>query len=87
VPFLISGANLVGAQLTWADLRGANLEGAVLRGARLIRTNLRLDRGVTGEQLEEAKVHYDTIMPKGQKYGDWLKSKGGREDGENISSQ
>jgi len=37
----------------------------------------------TNEQLEQAKSLEDATMPNGQKYEDWLKSKGREEDGEN----
>jgi hypothetical protein len=40
--------------------------------------------GVTNEQLEEQAWSLEgATMPGGQKYEDWLKSKGHGEDGEN----
>jgi uncharacterized protein YjbI with pentapeptide repeats len=66
----LSGADLRGAILSDMDLSEANLEGA---------------RGVTNEQLEQqAKLLKGATMPDGQKYEEWLKSKGHEEDGENT---
>ena len=53
------------------DLRGANLSGADLEG-----TN------VTDAQLARCRTLKGATMPNGQKYEDWLKSKGSGEDGE-----
>ncbi len=40
--------------------------------------------GVKNEDLQQqAATLQGATMPNGQKYEDWLKSKGGREDGEN----
>jgi hypothetical protein len=58
--------------LKGTDLSGADLSGADLREAK-----------VTDEQLDQAAHLQNTTMPNGQKYEDWLKSKGCREDGEN----
>jgi hypothetical protein len=38
------------------------------------------------EQLTEAKYHIGTIMPNGQKYEDWLKSKDREGTGKNGGS-
>jgi len=85
-------ANLRGAFLDGADLRGANLRGADLRGASLIDANLgsadlRLAdlfhaTGKTSEELKQqaASLNFAT-MPNGQKYEDWLKSQGRKENG------
>ena len=55
--------------MTHADLRGANLSEAL---------------GITNEELEQQAASLEgATMPNGQKYEDWLKSKGRREDGEN----
>jgi uncharacterized protein YjbI with pentapeptide repeats len=89
----LSGANLFHAILKDADLEGADLEGAELGGADLSRTNLSgayegfnsdgSKRLVDNERLEErAKSLEGATMPDGQKYEDWLKSKG---SGENAS--
>ncbi len=53
-----------------ANLQGADLTSAVLKGAK-----------VTDEQLAKCKTLAGATMPNGQKYEDWLKSRG--EDGEN----
>jgi hypothetical protein len=53
-----------------AELQGAELQGAI----------------ITDEQLDVTLSLQDVIMPDGQKYEDWLKSKGGGEDGENTGS-
>jgi uncharacterized protein YjbI with pentapeptide repeats len=68
------GAHLRGAALSQAGLLGANLAGADLSGAT----------GITNEELEQqTKSLEGATMPDGQKYEDWLKSKGSGEDGEN----
>lgn len=83
----LSGANLIEADLIDADLRRCNLRGAELSYANLKGTNLGgADlsgvMGVTYEELErQAKPLEDTIMPNGQTYEEWLKSKGRGEDG------
>src|SRR5215207_9517857 len=51
-----------------SDLIGADLSDAVLGRAHLSNA-----RGVTEEQLTEAKSLQGAIMPNGQKYEDWLK--------------
>ncbi len=65
-----------------ADLREANLRGTFLNRADLRGANLHGATGWTEEQLAEAKSLERAIMPNGQEYEDWLKSKGRREDGE-----
>jgi pentapeptide repeat protein len=68
----LSRATLSGAFLPNADLSGANLSGANLRGAE----------SITNEELEQQAASLEgTTMPNGQKYEDWLKSKGRGEDG------
>jgi uncharacterized protein YjbI with pentapeptide repeats len=59
----LSEADLSEADLSYADLKNANLSGA---------------KGVTNEQLEQQDglTLEGAIMPNGQKYEDWLKSKG-----------
>jgi uncharacterized protein YjbI with pentapeptide repeats len=61
----LSGADLTNANLSGADLINANLSGANLKGA-----------DVTEEQLDKCKSLEGATMPDGQKYEDWLKSKG-----------
>jgi uncharacterized protein YjbI with pentapeptide repeats len=83
----LSFANLRDANLEFANLSGANLELANLRDATLRDANLSNVRGVTGEQLEEqAKTLERATMPDGQKYEDWLKSKGSGEAGKNSGT-
>jgi uncharacterized protein YjbI with pentapeptide repeats len=70
----LSYAHLVGANLTGADLRALpgweNVEGPNLANADLT------DAHVTEEQLAAAKSLKEATMPNGQKYEEWLKSKG-----------
>jgi hypothetical protein len=87
----LSGACLIGAHLVEADLRKADLSRAVLSRAKLHRSDLREAdlsgaKGWTEEQLAEAKFLNGATMPNGQKYEEWLKSKGSGEDGENPDS-
>ena len=71
-------------------LRGIELEHAALSGADLYRADLTDGdlsgtKGVTDKQLAKVKSLKDATMPNGQKYEDWLKSKGREEDRENIT--
>ena len=84
----LSEACLIGAHLVEADLRKADLSRAVLSRAKLHRSDLREAdlsgaKGWTKEQLAEAKFLNGATMPNGQKYEEWLKSKGSGEDGKN----
>ena len=79
----LSGIVMHGTRLVGADLRGAHLNGAVLHDANLSGANLSGATGKTGEQLDGVGSLEGAIMPNGQKYEDWLKSKGHGEDGEN----
>jgi hypothetical protein len=64
--------NLVAADLEDADLKDVDLTGANLEGAE----------GVTNEVLEQQAASLEAAtMPNGQKYEDWIKSKGRGEDG------
>jgi uncharacterized protein YjbI with pentapeptide repeats len=56
--------------LTDANLAGADLTDAI----------------ITEEQLAQCASLEGATMPNGQKYEDWLKSKGSGEDGENAGS-
>ncbi len=81
----LSGANLGvvmhGTSLVGADLRGADFSGTTLYDANLSGANLSGAMGKTAEQLEGQTSSLEgAIMPDGQKYGDWLKNKGGGED-------
>jgi uncharacterized protein YjbI with pentapeptide repeats len=60
-------------RITKTDLSGANLHRAYLKGAIL-----------TKEQLTACRSLEGATMPNGQKYEDWLKSRG--EDGKNSGS-
>jgi uncharacterized protein YjbI with pentapeptide repeats len=89
----LEDANLAGADLFSADLSGTNLEGASLEGANLEDTNLEdaalsdtnlREASVTQKQLDQAGSLKGATMPNGQKYEEWLKSRG--EDGENSGS-
>jgi pentapeptide repeat protein len=74
------GIVMHGARLVGADLRRADLSGAVIHDANLSGANLSGATGKTAEQLDgQAGSLEGAIMPDGQKYGDWLEYKGGRE--------
>jgi uncharacterized protein YjbI with pentapeptide repeats len=65
-------ANLSGADLKIADLSGADLRDAILSGA-----NLNSATGITNEELEQQASSLEgATMPNGQKYEEWLKSRG-----------
>jgi hypothetical protein len=92
-------ADLRGAMLGWAvwsrvdlsgtDLRGADLSGALLhdanlKGVELDNSDLSFARGIIVGELEQQATSLEgATMPNGQKYEEWLKSKGRGEDGEN----
>jgi hypothetical protein len=89
---ILNAAYLFGANLSDADLSGAyvsraNLSGANLSDANLFGANLEGTQEVSDEQLAEAKSLTGATMPNGQKYEDWLKSKGSGEDEENTGPQ
>jgi hypothetical protein len=68
----LNGDDLSGAYLFSSALNGADLDGA---------------RGVTNRELEQqASLLSRTTMPHGQRYEDWLKSKGQEENGKNGGS-
>ena len=84
----LSSANLNDADLTAAFLNDADLSGenvvGYLYGADLDLANLRGAKGITNEELLLQAVSLDgAIMPNGQKYEDWLKTKDSEEDVEN----
>jgi uncharacterized protein YjbI with pentapeptide repeats len=80
----LSEADLRETDLIGADLNSADLSRADLHGADLSRTNLLNAEGATEEELEaQAASLLGATMPNGQKYEDWLKSKGRGEAGEN----
>jgi uncharacterized protein YjbI with pentapeptide repeats len=85
----LSYGNLENTKLTGADLTSANLHKVDLRRTRLNQatmrgTNLRGAAGLSDKALEhklkKAKTLEGATMPNGQKYEDWLKSKGSGED-------
>jgi uncharacterized protein YjbI with pentapeptide repeats len=81
----LGGGDLHFIQLDHADLSGANLSESSLDGANLSKADLSGATGITNEELElQASSLEGTTMPNGQKYEDWLKSRG--EDGENTGS-
>jgi uncharacterized protein YjbI with pentapeptide repeats len=69
----LGGANMAGVFLMGAGLEGANLGGAHLSGAQ----------GWDDKQFSAAAFLKGATMPDGQKYEDWLKSKGRGENGKN----
>jgi uncharacterized protein YjbI with pentapeptide repeats len=71
----LSSADLTDADLTDAVLRDTTLSGALLGGANLSGADL-TNATVTQEQLDKAESLQGATMPNGQKYEDWLKSKG-----------
>ena len=73
----LSGVKLVGANLTQANLANADLSAAHLRYANLRSAQVDNDQLASCASLEGA------TMPNGQKYEDWLNSKGRGEGGEN----
>ena len=73
----LSNAQLRDASLIQADLREANLSGADLREA-----NLSNALGISEEELDkQAYSLEDATMPNGQKYEEWLKSRGEGDSG------
>jgi uncharacterized protein YjbI with pentapeptide repeats len=78
----LTNANLIGADLSDAVLYSANLSEANLSGANLTDADL-TNASVAPEQLARVASLKGATLPNGQKYEDWLKSKGSGEDGEN----
>jgi hypothetical protein len=75
------------ADLHGADLGEANLGGANMRDANLRDAYLAGATGMTNEELgRQASTLEGATMPNGQKYEDWLKSKGREQDGKNDGS-
>jgi uncharacterized protein YjbI with pentapeptide repeats len=93
--YLVHLSSLYGADLRDAILAEADLTGAILAEAAeegLIKANLAgadlthadlTGAKVTQEQLNQARSLEGATMPNGQKYEEWLKSKGRGEDGKN----
>jgi uncharacterized protein YjbI with pentapeptide repeats len=98
----LSGANLSGADLSAADLSDADLDradmvDASLKGADLKRADLSKALlwsadlteadGITNEELDQQAASLEgATMPNGQKYEDWLQSKGRKENGKSSGS-
>jgi uncharacterized protein YjbI with pentapeptide repeats len=79
-------ADLTRADLTGADLSDANLSKANLFHANLSKTKLSGVSEVTEPQLQEVISLEGATMPNGQKYENWIKSKGRAEDGKHDGS-
>ena len=66
----------------WADLSGVILFEADLSDADLREANLSNAQGITNEELEQQALSLEgATMPNGQKYEDWLKSRGEGDSG------
>jgi hypothetical protein len=76
----LSGANLSNVDLSLVDLRSAELSSVFLDKADLSFADLTAAE-VSNKQLNQVDVLAGATMPIGQKYEEWLKSKGSREDG------
>jgi uncharacterized protein YjbI with pentapeptide repeats len=72
---------MFGTNLSKADLTGGHLEAAYLEEAYLAGANLTGATGSTNEELaQHASSLEEATMPNGQKYEEWLESKGSREE-------
>jgi uncharacterized protein YjbI with pentapeptide repeats len=77
----LRGAELDGAPLYNANLHGADLREADLRSADLRKSDLTATNGVNVEELAQQAFSLEgATLPNGQKYEDWLRSKGSGED-------
>jgi hypothetical protein len=80
----LKGVDLSEAELSGANLLEAELSGANLKGANLERADLQYAQGITKKVLEQqAKSLQGATMPDGQKYEEWIESKGSGKDGQN----
>jgi uncharacterized protein YjbI with pentapeptide repeats len=79
----LSAANLNNANLRDANLSDANLKwDANVRDANLSAANLSGAEGITNEELEQQAASLKrATMPNGQKYEEWLKSRGEENSG------
>jgi hypothetical protein len=78
----LDGANLRGAILVDADLRDADLRNAEVQGAKLRNADLNGAVHISNQELyQQAGVLEGATMPNGQKYEDWLKSRGEKNSG------
>jgi uncharacterized protein YjbI with pentapeptide repeats len=83
----LSGAILTGADLTGADCDEANLAGVNFSGAILDLASFDRGTGILEEELAQHALSLKrAVMPNGQRYEEWLKTKErtGGEDGENT---
>jgi hypothetical protein len=80
-----SVVSLAAANLSLANLSDANLYLANLIEADLSDADLSDAVGLTDEQIDAADFLDDATVPNGQRYEDWLKSKGHGEDRENTT--
>jgi hypothetical protein len=76
----LDGADLTNVDLTQVDLSGANLSGATLNAANLTGAHL-THATVSEKQLDKVKSLKGATMPNGQKYEEWLKSRGQENSG------
>jgi uncharacterized protein YjbI with pentapeptide repeats len=77
----LEDANLSGAKLEDVNFSGANLKNANLSDANLSSADLSSAEGVTNEELDQqAHSLKGATIPNGQKYEEWLKSKGSGKD-------
>jgi uncharacterized protein YjbI with pentapeptide repeats len=81
-PASLRNADLWDANLSGADLSNADLIRANLRNAKLSNAYLGGAEGIKNEELEQqAKSLEGATMPNGQKYEEWLKSRGQENSG------
>ena len=74
---MLEYTDLSGAALRGATLKDADLSGAILSRANLSYANLNDASGITDEELDQQAASLEgATMPNGQKYEEWLKSKG-----------
>jgi hypothetical protein len=81
------GASLVSANLSDSNLSHANLTSAVVAGADLSGANLegaKVNDALLWSLQHQTSSIEGATMPNGQKYEDWLKSKGSEEDEKNA---
>jgi pentapeptide repeat protein len=79
---ILTLTNLSGAHLSAANLSDSNLSSADLSTADLSAADLSGVEGIQNEELDQQAADLEgAIMPNGQKYENWLKSKGRGEDG------
>ncbi len=90
----LTNATLLDTNLSGAILDRAELSGALMSSVYLDNANLTRAIGLIDDYHDETNDYLESVahtldnatMPNGQKYEDWLKSKGRRGDGENPQS-